>query len=64
MPGVLHQLDIENFKSWKGKQIIGPFARFTAIIGPNGSGKLFCHPWTVGSDCHVSECVTVGVSEE
>ena len=52
MPGVLHQLDIENFKSWKGKQIIGPFARFTAIIGPNGSGEFFCGFRTVSeSDC-------------
>ena len=53
MPGVLHQLDIENFKSWKGKQIIGPFARFTAIIGPNGSGEFFCGFRTVNS---VSDC--------
>ncbi|EDV24924.1 uncharacterized protein TRIADDRAFT_25837 [Trichoplax adhaerens] len=37
--GILTQLEIENFKSYKGKQIIGPFKRFTAIIGPNGSGK-------------------------
>ncbi|XGW26117.1 hypothetical protein V3C99_007045 [Haemonchus contortus] len=37
--GVLHTLDLENFKSYKGKQVIGPFKRFTAIIGPNGSGK-------------------------
>ncbi|EHB08757.1 Structural maintenance of chromosomes protein 1A [Heterocephalus glaber] len=29
---------MENFKSYKGLQIIGPFQRFTAIIGPNGSG--------------------------
>lgn len=44
MPGMLHALEIENFKSWKGKQIIGPFARFTAIIGPNGSGKFVINP--------------------
>ncbi|KAJ1368948.1 high induced mutagenesis protein [Parelaphostrongylus tenuis] len=37
--GVLHTLDLENFKSYRGKQVIGPFKRFTAIIGPNGSGK-------------------------
>ncbi|MFH4980329.1 hypothetical protein AB6A40_007038 [Gnathostoma spinigerum] len=35
----LRTLELENFKSYKGKQIIGPFKRFTAIVGPNGSGK-------------------------
>ncbi|KAK2578285.1 hypothetical protein KPH14_007650 [Odynerus spinipes] len=30
----------ENFKSYAGKQVIGPFHKcFTAIVGPNGSGK-------------------------
>lgn len=38
--GYLKQIDVENFKSWKGKQTIGPFKRFTCIIGTNGSGKL------------------------
>uniref|UniRef100_A0A3Q4MUB8 Structural maintenance of chromosomes protein 1B-like n=1 Tax=Neolamprologus brichardi TaxID=32507 RepID=A0A3Q4MUB8_NEOBR len=37
--GYLKQLDIENFKSWRGKQIIGPFLQFNCIIGTNGSGK-------------------------
>uniref|UniRef100_A0A669DQW8 Structural maintenance of chromosomes protein 1B n=1 Tax=Oreochromis niloticus TaxID=8128 RepID=A0A669DQW8_ORENI len=37
--GYLKQLDIENFKSWRGNQIIGPFMRFNCIIGTNGSGK-------------------------
>lgn len=37
--GFLKLIEIENFKSYKGRQIIGPFQRFTAIIGPNGSGK-------------------------
>uniref|UniRef100_A0AAY4CFA2 SMC hinge domain-containing protein n=1 Tax=Denticeps clupeoides TaxID=299321 RepID=A0AAY4CFA2_9TELE len=37
--GYLKQLDVENFKSWEGKQIIGPFMRFNCIIGTNGSGK-------------------------
>uniref|UniRef100_A0A8C4R5K3 Structural maintenance of chromosomes protein n=1 Tax=Eptatretus burgeri TaxID=7764 RepID=A0A8C4R5K3_EPTBU len=37
--GFLRVIELENFKSYKGKQIIGPFKRFTAIIGPNGSGK-------------------------
>lgn len=37
--GFLKLIELENFKSYKGKQIIGPFKRFAAIIGPNGSGK-------------------------
>uniref|UniRef100_A0A8C5IPX0 RecF/RecN/SMC N-terminal domain-containing protein n=2 Tax=Passeriformes TaxID=9126 RepID=A0A8C5IPX0_JUNHY len=37
--GFLKLIEIENFKSYKGRQIIGPFRRFTAIIGPNGSGE-------------------------
>ncbi|XP_062941053.1 structural maintenance of chromosomes protein 1B-like [Cynocephalus volans] len=37
--GFLQVLVVENFKSWRGRQIIGPFKRFTCIIGPNGSGK-------------------------
>jgi structural maintenance of chromosome 1 len=35
---MLVRLEVENFKSYKGKQTIGPFTRFTAVIGPNGSG--------------------------
>uniref|UniRef100_A0A8C9ZY25 Structural maintenance of chromosomes protein 1B-like n=1 Tax=Sander lucioperca TaxID=283035 RepID=A0A8C9ZY25_SANLU len=37
--GYLKQIDIENFKSWRGKKVIGPFMRFNCIIGTNGSGK-------------------------
>uniref|UniRef100_A0A8C3A251 Structural maintenance of chromosomes protein n=1 Tax=Cyclopterus lumpus TaxID=8103 RepID=A0A8C3A251_CYCLU len=37
--GYLKQIDIENFKSWRGKTVIGPFMRFNCIIGTNGSGK-------------------------
>ena len=37
--GLLSRIELENFKSYKGKQIIGPFKKFTSIIGPNGSGK-------------------------
>ncbi|XP_017285706.1 structural maintenance of chromosomes protein 1B [Kryptolebias marmoratus] len=37
--GYLKQLDVENFKSWRGKQVIGPFMQFNCIIGTNGSGK-------------------------
>eukprot|EP01031_Cornospumella_fuschlensis_P000778 gene778-981_t len=37
--GRLLQLELENFKSYAGSQIIGPFRDFTCIIGPNGAGK-------------------------
>uniref|UniRef100_A0A2P2LWW5 Structural maintenance of chromosomes protein n=6 Tax=Rhizophora mucronata TaxID=61149 RepID=A0A2P2LWW5_RHIMU len=38
-PGKIVKLEMENFKSYKGMQTIGPFKDFTAIIGPNGAGK-------------------------
>lgn len=41
MPGHLKYIEVENFKSYRGKQKIGPFNKFTAVIGPNGSGKLY-----------------------
>jgi structural maintenance of chromosome 1 len=37
--GRLVKLELENFKSYQGRQVIGPFDDFTSIIGPNGSGK-------------------------
>ncbi|KAG1687712.1 Structural maintenance of chromosomes protein 1A [Nymphon striatum] len=37
--GYLKYIDVENFKSYRGRQRIGPLKPFTAIIGPNGSGK-------------------------
>ncbi|KAJ3192396.1 Structural maintenance of chromosomes protein 1 [Irineochytrium annulatum] len=37
--GRLLHLEVENFKSYKGHQQIGPFDNFTSVIGPNGSGK-------------------------
>lgn len=39
--GMLKEIEVENFKSYKGKQRIGPFKQFTAVIGPNGSGIDF-----------------------
>lgn len=35
----IERLEVENFKSYKGYQVIGPFSNFTAIIGPNGAGN-------------------------
>lgn len=37
--GRLLKLELENFKSYGGTQICGPFEDFTCIVGPNGSGK-------------------------
>ncbi|KLT44076.1 hypothetical protein CC85DRAFT_311309 [Cutaneotrichosporon oleaginosum] len=36
----IHKLVLNNFKSYGGRQEIGPFHKsFSAIVGPNGSGK-------------------------
>ena len=40
MPGTLKYIEVDNFKSYKGRQTIGPFKKFSAIIGPNGTGKV------------------------
>ncbi|PNG99745.1 Structural maintenance of chromosomes protein 1 [Tetrabaena socialis] len=37
--GHISRLEVEDFKSYRGRQHIGPFKAFTAVIGPNGSGK-------------------------
>lgn len=37
--GMISRIECDNFKSYKGHQVIGPFKQFTSIIGPNGSGK-------------------------
>lgn len=37
---IISQIVTENFKSYAGVRLIGPFhKRFTSIVGPNGSGK-------------------------
>lgn len=40
---MLQKIEVENYKSYKGKQLIGPFKNFTAVIGPNGSGNSYFH---------------------
>lgn len=35
----LIRIEVCNFKSYRGHQIIGPFRNFTSVIGPNGAGK-------------------------
>lgn len=37
----LKSVKICNFKSYKGVTEITPFIKFTAIIGPNGTGDIF-----------------------
>lgn len=41
--GKLIRIEVENFKSYKGQQTIGPFHQFTSVIGPNGSGKRYTY---------------------
>ena len=36
----LKYIEVENFKSYKGAQRIGPLKNFSAVIGPNGSGII------------------------
>ena len=36
----IDRLELHNFKSYGGTQIIGPFGDFTAVIGPNGAGTV------------------------
>eukprot|EP00754_Rhynchopus_humris_P037927 Rhum_TRINITY_DN20631_c0_g1::Rhum_TRINITY_DN20631_c0_g1_i1::g.171651::m.171651/K06636/SMC1; structural maintenance of chromosome 1 len=37
--GYIEAIEVENFKSYQGKHLIGPLRDFTCIVGPNGSGK-------------------------
>mmetsp|Transcript_25012 Transcript_25012/g.71446 ORF Transcript_25012/g.71446 Transcript_25012/m.71446 type:complete len:1248 (-) Transcript_25012:91-3834(-) len=37
--GRVHQITVDNFKSYAGRVEIGPFKKFTCIVGPNGAGK-------------------------
>jgi len=40
---MIKKIEIENFKSYFGKRVIGPLHKnFTAVVGPNGSGKSNC----------------------
>jgi structural maintenance of chromosome 1 len=36
---VLMRIEVCDFKSYRGRQVIGPFRNFTSVIGPNGAGK-------------------------
>lgn len=39
MPPRLKHIEVENFKSYRGRRTIGPLKPFNAVVGPNGSGK-------------------------
>lgn len=39
MPSRLKHIEVENFKSYRGRRTIGPLKPFNAVVGPNGSGK-------------------------
>mmetsp|Transcript_5244 Transcript_5244/g.12460 ORF Transcript_5244/g.12460 Transcript_5244/m.12460 type:complete len:1318 (+) Transcript_5244:93-4046(+) len=37
---VIKEIELENFKSYGGRKVIGPFHKsFSCVVGPNGSGK-------------------------
>jgi hypothetical protein len=38
--GRIDRLEITDFKSYAGTQVIGPFKNFSAVIGPNGAGAF------------------------
>ena len=38
IPLRISRVELENFKSYRGRHVVGPFKDFTAVIGPNGSG--------------------------
>lgn len=51
MTARLKHIEVENFKSYRGRRIIGPLKPFNAVIGPNGSGKCkLCYSTQVYSN--------------
>jgi structural maintenance of chromosome 1 len=62
----LISIELNNFKSFLGKHVIGPFSDMSAIIGPNGGGKsnlvdalafALCLPLIKGKHSHVKDLV-------
>jgi structural maintenance of chromosome 1 len=41
----LTSIEVLNFKSFEGHHVIGPFLGFTAVVGPNGGGKITSHAY-------------------
>lgn len=38
--GKIRGMKVFNFKSFEGEHYVGPFTKFTSIIGPNGGGMF------------------------
>lgn len=61
----LQFIEMENFKSYRGKVVIGPLKQFTAVIGPNGSGKkltLITKKMSSFTLTYVAGCMITGKS--
>lgn len=41
--GRIDRIETEDFKSYRGRHVIGPFKQFTCIIGPNGAGIFYVY---------------------
>eukprot|EP00397_Hematodinium_sp_SG-2012_P001178 GEMP01001179.1.p1 GENE.GEMP01001179.1~~GEMP01001179.1.p1 ORF type:complete len:1386 (+),score=283.43 GEMP01001179.1:118-4275(+) len=37
--GYIHRITIDDFKSYEGHHALGPFLKFSCVVGSNGSGK-------------------------
>lgn len=54
----IQRLILKDFKSFRGRHVIGPFDNFTAVIGPNDLGKyhlLDAINFVLGAKVSVSE---------
>ncbi|XP_074128259.1 structural maintenance of chromosomes protein 1B isoform X2 [Sminthopsis crassicaudata] len=62
--GRLDRLLVENFKSWRGHQVLGPFRNFTCIVGPNGSGgssEYHFNDGPVSRSAYIAELEKMGI---
>ena len=41
-------IELQNFKSFEGHHVIGPFLNLTAVVGPNGGGKSSLFNTSIG----------------
>ena len=56
--GRILRIEVENFKSYKGKQIIGPFVNFTCVIGPNGAGLKLITRLTIQGKSNLMDAIS------
>ena len=54
--GRIVRLELENFKTYKGKHTVGPLSTFTCIVGPNGSGTRLTHTHRHSPLRHAGPC--------